>query len=332
MPLSIFPGMKANKQTETGSNLLNRRQALTTLGIAGTSAALTACATPQRTSASGSAFRYCLNMSTIRGQDLSVPEEIDVAGKAGYDAIEPWLGKLNDYVKSGGSLPDLRKQIEDYGMTVESAIGFASWAVNDAEKRKKGFDDAARDMDLLAKIGGKRIAAPPAGVPGNDPVEPDAAAERYRALLELGEETGVVPQIEMWGGHPSIGKVSTAIYIAIRAGHPQACFLGDVYHTYKGGSDFNGLRLLSAQALQVIHMNDYPADPPQDKIRDEHRVYPGDGIAPLNDIFGIFKSVGATPVLSLELFNRDYWKLDPLVTATTGLQKMKASVAAAATV
>ena len=300
------------------------------MGLTGASVAMAACVTSPRTRASASTYRYCLNMSTIRGQELSVKEEIDVAGKAGYDAIEPWLGKLNQYVNAGGSLSDLKKQIDDYGMTVESAIGFASWAVNDPEKRKKGVADATRDMELLAKIGGKRIAAPPAGVPGNDPVEPDAAAERYRALLEIGEQTGVVPQIEMWGGHSSIGKVSTAIYIAIRAGHPQACFLGDVYHTYKGGSDFDGFRLLSPQALQVIHMNDYPADPPQDKIRDEHRVFPGDGIAPLNKIFGIFKSVGATPVLSLELFNRDYWKMDPHVAARIGLEKMRAAVTAAA--
>ena len=324
-----FRAMQANHDSESRSPVVTRRQALSALSLTGASAAFLSCATAQKAPARKSSYRYCLNMSTIRGQELSVTEEIEVAGKAGYDAIEPWLGKLNQYVNEGGSLSDLRKQIADYGMTVESAIGFASWAVNDPAKRAKGFADATRDMELLAAIGGKRIAAPPAGVPGNDPVEPDAAAERYHDLLEIGDKIGVIPQIEMWGGHPSIGKVSTAIYIAIRAGHPKACFLGDVYHTYKGGSDFDGFRLLSPQALQVIHMNDYPADPPQDKIRDEHRVYPGDGIAPLNEIFGIFESVGAKPVLSLELFNREYWKMDPLQAAKIGLQKMQASVARA---
>ncbi len=306
-----------------------RRQALGTLGLVGAAATVASTAPARAATAPKSKFRYCLNMSTIRGQELSVPEEIDVAGKAGYDAIEPWLGKLNQYVESGGSLRDLRKQIEDYGMTVESAIGFASWVVNDPEKRKKGVADATRDMELLAKIGGKRIAAPPAGVPRGEPVEPQAAAERYRHLLEIGEKTGVVPQIEMWGGNESIGRVSTAIYIAVEAGHPDACFLGDVFHTYKGGSDFDSLRLLSAQALQVFHMNDYPADPPQNKIGDSHRVYPGDGIAPLNEIFQIFQSVGATPALSLELFNRDYWKMDALKAAKVGLEKMRRVVARA---
>ena len=308
---------------------MSRRDLLKTTGVA-TAGLLAASATtqakPNRKSGSDP-FRYCLNMSTIRGQELSVTEEVDVAGKAGYDAIEPWLGKLNDYKKNGGSLKDLRKRIEDHGLTVESAIGFARWIVDDDAQRAKGLEDARRDMGLLAQLGAKRIAAPPAGARGT--VDPMAAAKRYRALLEIGDEIGVVPQIEMWGGNPSIGRVSTAIYIAIEAGHPSACFLGDVYHTYKGGSDFAGLKMLGPQALQHFHWNDYPADPPLEKIGDQHRVFPGDGIAPIADIVKGFLQVGAMPVLSLELFNRDYWAMDALEAARIGLAKMKASVSPA---
>ncbi|MEO0416283.1 MAG: sugar phosphate isomerase/epimerase, partial [Verrucomicrobiota bacterium] len=49
-------------------------------------------------------FKFCLNMSTIRGQGLDAAQEIDVAGKAGYDSIEPWFGKIDEYVQNGGSL------------------------------------------------------------------------------------------------------------------------------------------------------------------------------------------------------------------------------------
>ena len=314
---------------ETPQNPMSRRDLLKTTSVA-TAGLLAGSATARAKSKRKKGtdpFRYCLNMSTIRGQDLSVTGEVDVAGKAGYDAIEPWLGKLNDYKKSGGSLKDLRRRIEDHGLTVESAIGFARWIVDDDAQRAKGLEDARRDMDLLAQLGARRIAAPPAGARGT--VDPMAAAERYRKLLEIGDEIGVVPQIEMWGGNPSIGRVSTAIYIAIEAGHPDACFLGDVYHTYKGGSDFEGLKMLGPQALQHFHWNDYPAEPPVDTIGDEHRVFPGDGIAPITDITRGFLQVGATPVLSLELFNREYWAMDALEAAKVGLKKMKASVAPA---
>ena len=306
---------------------MSRRDLLKTTGVA-TAGLLAGSATAQaKQKKGGDSFRYCLNMSTIRGQELSVTEEVDVAGKAGYDAIEPWLGKLNDYKNNGGSLKDLRKRIEDHGLTVESAIGFARWIVDDEAQRAKGLEDARRDMDLLAQLGAKRIAAPPAGARGT--VDPMAAAKRYRKLLEIGDEIGVVPQIEMWGGNPSIGRVSTAIYIALEAGHPSACFLGDVYHTYKGGSDFDALKMLGPQALQVFHWNDYPADPPLDKIGDGDRVFPGDGIAPITDIVNGFLQVGAAPALSLELFNRTYWAMDAIEAAKVGLSKMKASVAAA---
>ena len=277
-------------------------------------------------------FRYCLNMSTIGGNKrdaVGIVEQVEIAAKAGYQAIEPWMRSIQKYVDGGGSLKDLGKRIADHGMTIESAIGFANWVVDDDAKRAKGLEDMKRDMDRLAQMGAKRIAAPPAGAYRGKPVELDAAAERYRKVLELGDESGVVPQIEMWGGNPSIGTVEKAIYIAIRAGHPKACFLGDVFHTYRGKCDFNGLKMLGPQALQAFHMNDYPADPPQDEIRDSHRVYPGDGIAPMNDILRGFASVGAYPALSLELFNPEYWKMPALENAKLGLKKMKASIAKA---
>ena len=214
-------------------------------------------------------------------------------------------------------------------MTVESAIGFAAWVVNDDEKRAKGLEEAKRDMDTIAQLGGVRIAAPPAGVGKGEVVSLDDAADRYRALLELGDEMGVVPQIEMWGGHPTIGTVEKALYIAIRAGHPDACFLGDVYHTYKGGSSFDSILLMGPKALLNYHMNDYPADPPRDTIKDADRVFPGDGIAPITEILQSFKAIGAYPALSLEVFNKTYWEMPALECAKMGLEKMQAAVAKA---
>src|SRR5262249_13211095 len=53
------------------------------------------------------AFRLCLNTATIMGQNLSLAQEIEITAKAGYDAIEPWLSKLEKHAKDGGSLKDI---------------------------------------------------------------------------------------------------------------------------------------------------------------------------------------------------------------------------------
>lgn len=275
------------------------------------------------------AVRYCLNMSTIRGQKLSLPEQVDVAAKAGYDAIEPWMGELHQYVQGGGSAVDLKKRIADAGLTVESAIGFAEWIVDDDARRAAGLEQAKKDMDLIRSIGGTRIAAPPTGATQQTDLHLLKAADRYRALLELGDQLDITPQVEVWGFSKSLSRLGETALVAIEARHRRACILPDVYHLYKGGSEFSALRLLSGSAVQVFHMNDYPADPARDKIADKDRVYPGDGVAPLTQILRDLFSAGFRGVLSLELFNPEYWKQDALVVARTGLEKMKAAVAKA---
>ena len=270
-------------------------------------------------------FIYCFNTSTIRGQKLGLDQEVEIAAKAGYKCIEPWVDKIHDYAKRGGSLKDIRKRVEDLGLTVESAISFFQWIVDDDAERAKGLEQVRRDMDVLAQIGGKRIAAPPAGVTREPGLDLAKAAERYRTLLEIGDQLGIVPQLEIWGSSRNLHRLGQAMFVAVESGHPKACLLPDVYHIYKGGSDFNGLKLLSAQSIHVFHLNDYPAEPPRDKITDRDRVYPGDGIAPLTQILRDLHANGSGAVLSLELFNPTYWQQDALEVAKTGLSKMKAA-------
>ena len=278
-----------------------------------------------------SGFRYCLNTSTIRGQELGIEKEVDVAVDAGYDGIEPWIPTLRQFVEKGGKLSDLAKRISDGGLTVDSAIGFAQWIVDDETKRKAALEEAKRDMDMLREIGGTRIAAPPVGAHQGDSPKIDlfVAAERFRALQDLGDQTGVVPQLEVWGFSKNLSRLGEVMFVIGETGHPKACLLLDIYHIFKGGSAFTGLDLFSDNALQVFHVNDYPATPERAEMNDSHRVYPGDGIAPMSKILNAIGGHGREITLSLELFNRDYWKQDALEVAKTGLSKMKATVAAA---
>ena len=271
-------------------------------------------------------FGYCLNTSTLQGQKLDLVELVEMAAKAGYQAIEPWLSELDRYVKGGGSLKALGQRIRDRGLAVPSAIAFFEWIVDDDERRKKGLEEARRNMDMVQQIGGTRIAAPPAGAVKQADLNLIQAAERYRALLALGQQFGIVPEVEFWGPSRALSRLGEAALVALESGHPQACILADVYHLYKGGSHWEGLRLLSGTALHVIHCNDYPAQPARGTITDAHRVYPGDGVAPLKAILRTLRQIGFRGMLSLELFNRDYWKQDPLTVARTGLEKMRAAV------
>ncbi len=271
-------------------------------------------------------FSFCLNTSTIRKQNLGLMAEIELAAKAGYNGIEIWINTLENFVAKGGKLKDVRQKAQDLGIVIEDAIGFATWIVDDPNQRAKALEQTKREMGMLAEIGCKRIAAPPFGATNVPGIDLKLAAARYKKMLELGDESGVLPQLEMWGFSANLNLLGEALLVAAESGHPKAVVLTDVYHLFKGGSQTEGLRLLNGAAMEMFHVNDYPADISRDKINDSHRVYPGDGIAPLGQIFKILHQKNTPIVLSLELFNESYWKKDALEVAKTGLAKMKASV------
>lgn len=269
-------------------------------------------------------FTYCLNMATLRGHNLGFVGELETASKAGFRSVEIWMDSLNNFLAGGGTLKDAKLRLESLGLTVENAIGFAEWILDDEGRRQKGIGEMKREMDMLAKIGCKRIAAPPTGATETSELDLRKAAERYRLILELGDQTGVVPQLEMWGFSKNLSRVSEVLYVAIESGHASARVLLDIFHLYKGGSSIDTLSLVGKGAVEVLHLNDYSSKYTPAGITDADRIHPGDGIAPIKRILSILKSYDRPLIISEEVFNKAYYHQDALQVATTALEKMKA--------
>ena len=275
-----------------------------------------------------SPFSLCLNMSTIRGHKLGFVKELETASKAGFRSVEIWIDTLQDYLKTS-TVADARKRISDLGITIENLIGFSPWIIDDEAARAKGLDQMKREMTLLAEIGCKRTAAPPVGAqtPNSPSIDLRRAAERYRAILDISDQTGVVPQLELWGFSKNLNKLSEVMYVAIESGHPSARVLLDIYHLYKGGSSQASLPLVGKPATDVFHVNDYPANLPREAITDADRVFPGDGVAPIRETLSMIKRADKPIVLSLEVFNKNYYAQPAQDVANTAMAKMKAMVA-----
>ena len=306
--------------------MLNRRQALK---ISGASAAAylipfqNALAVESKQPRAN--FRLCLNISTLRGHKLGFIKELETASKAGFRSVEIWMDSLQQYLHSGGSTKEAKNRMDSLGVTAENAIGFAKWIVDDGAVRKQGIEQLRKEMEILAQIGCKRIAAPPTGatdIPGFDLRK---AAERYRVILDLGDQTGVVPQLEMWGFSKNLSRASEVMFVAMESGHPSARILLDIYHLYKGGSPTNTLHLIGKPAMELIHINDYPSIN-RETITDADRVHPGDGIAPIKQILKDIKKSDTPLILSEEVFNKNYYNQDPLEVAKTAMAKIKKAI------
>lgn len=271
-------------------------------------------------------FRFCLNTSTIRGQNPGLLNAIEIAAKAGYDGMELWINDINDYIKQGNSIQSLAKFIAAKGIVVENAISFTQWMVDDDDKRNAALIQLEEEMKLMAALGCKRIAAPPAGMDKAKPIDFEKAGARYRDILSLGRKYKVIPQLEFWGASGTLYNFSQALAVAAAANDSDARILPDIYHLFRGGSGFNSLQMVNGKVIEVIHINDYPATKAVSEQTDSDRIYPGDGAAPVKQVLSDLWAMGGTKVLSLELFNKTYWAQDALLVARTGLQKMKSLV------
>jgi 2-keto-myo-inositol isomerase len=298
---------------------MNRREALTSvLAVSGAGTLNTDFKQKKKEAA----FKYSLNMSTLRGHKLGFRKELEVAAKTGYKSVEIWINTLQEFLKTG-TTTDARKIVEDLGLKIEDAIGFAPWIVDDAATRGKALEQLKMEMDQLAQIGCPRVAAPPMGATTGATLELGRVAERYRTILELGDKTSVVPHLELWGFSKNLSRVGEILYVATEADHPSARVLMDVYHLHKGGSGMDSVKAVGKPLVEIFHINDYPKTPPRETITDADRIYAGDGIAPLKELLTSLKNPEKPVILSFEVFNKDYYAQDPLLVAKTGLEKMK---------
>ncbi|WP_332912261.1 sugar phosphate isomerase/epimerase family protein [Algoriphagus boritolerans] len=177
------------------------------------------------------------------------------------------------------------------------------------------------EMGILADLGCPRVAAPAIGTEA--PIDLLQAGEKYKRLLDLGRKTGVMPQLEFWGAFPSFYHLGQAMAVAAAANDQDAKILADVYHLFRGGSGFEGMKMLDGHAIDIFHMNDFPTEIPRTEQQDKDRVFPGDGGAPMQELADTLKSKGKPIILSLELFNPTYYTMDAEYVVKTGLEKMK---------
>ena len=125
---------------------------------------------------------------------------------------------------------------------------------------------------------------------------------------------------------PGAARLGQAAAIALDADHPKARIIPDVFHMHIGDSGFSGLRHLQGDFIAIFQFNDAPATPAKPDLKDEHRVFPGDGILPLEQCLRDLRDIGFERCVSLELYNPAYWKRDPLAVAEEGRRKTLAVI------
>ena len=264
-----------------------------------------------------SPWPICLDTATIR--PASLKDKVKIAAKAGYDAIEPWDGELQKFEAEGGNLKDLGKEIKDLGLFVPSVIGLWNSLPPTKEQFESSLKDTRNRMRMAADIGAEHVQtiANNAGENYNQ----KWMASRYREIIEIGINEYKIHPALVFVKYQPIKTMGQAMGIIMDANHPSAMMIPDTYHMHISEGGFEALKLVSGKAIAIFQFSDAPASPSISELGDSHRVYPGDGILPLEQILRDLKATGFRKCISLELYNPEYWKQDLQKVAETGLAK-----------
>src|SRR5205823_1018534 len=119
-------------------------------------------------------------------------EKIKIAGRAGYQAIEPWNDEISAYLEQGGSLDDLKSALADADLEVVSLIALHGWITGEGALHERALDECRRRMAQAVALSSPYIVASPP----QEVVDLNHASRRFAELLEIGAELGVLPSME----------------------------------------------------------------------------------------------------------------------------------------
>jgi 2-keto-myo-inositol isomerase len=258
-------------------------------------------------------MRLGFNGATTQTADLAT--DIRIAGQAGYDVIELRDNKLDQFLAQG-TLDDVRRMLREAGVE--------AWTINAISR--VGVDGVVGTERAVARCRelsryAQAIECPwVLVVPGPTEGRTDAQVmgdtlATLREMADAAAEFGISVAFEFMGfPWAAVRDVAGAWAVVQETNRPNLGIIVDTAHFYAGGSTLESIRQVDPKRLVVLHINDVE-DVPKPDITDGHRLYPGEGVIPLQDILSAVRATGWDGVLSVELFREEYWRQDPLAVA-----------------
>ena len=100
---------------------------------------------------------------------------------------------------------------------------------------------------------------------------------------------------------------------------PNVGLLLDAWHWHLAGATTQDIIHAGRDRIVHVHFDDAPNLPPE-KIRDNERLLPGEGVINLTGFLRALQTIGYTDALSVEIFGRGLNKMSPEQAAKLGLE------------
>jgi len=247
--------------------------------------------------------------------------DITITAQAGYKALELWAEKIDQYLVKN-SLADLKALFTDNRvspLTINSIefIAFRGSEFFQIERRLHELGKIAQAIGCPTVI----IVASP--LPDRRLSWGDVKKEYVRVLRSLSgnaREYSLRLAFEFLGfGWCSVRSPRAAAEILREADCDNVGLVLDAAHFYGGGGLLGEIERLDPERIYAFHLNDLE-DAPKEAITDAIRIFPGEGVIPLDEICARLKRIHFDGPVSIELFRPEYWDWEPLQVAVRARQ------------
>lgn len=251
------------------------------------------------------------NGATTMKADL--PTDISAASGAGFKALEIWAEKLDNYL-TDHRLDQLNALFGRYSLLPVS-INSLEFITFRSEKEYALIRSRCRELCTWARaLGCDKVVVVPSPTPEGGASVDEIRAESLKVLKELSaiaEPYNVNLAFEFLG-FPwcSVRTLKQCWEIVRETDRPNVGVVIDTCHFYAGGSSLRSIEEVPASKIFIFHINDVEVRSKK-TIEDSHRLLPGEGVIPLDDILVRLKRIGFDGLCSIELFRPQYWERDP---------------------
>jgi len=233
----------------------------------------------------------------------TLEKDLELCEKCGYGLIEIRLDKLKEYLKTH-TCQDLvtffkSSRIKPYAFNALEFITFRDTA---------GYQRIKDDLKFLCevgeKIGCKKIVVVPTFDVGSYTKTQikDESIKVLNDLADFADKFGVKLAYE-FVGYPncSVNTFGQTYEIVKAVNRDNVGMVLDCFHFHAMGSRIEDLKKADARKIFIFHIDD-AEDLPVGALRDDKRLWPGEGAVDLDSILKTLKEIGYQEMVSVELF------------------------------
>lgn len=249
----------------------------------------------------------CINQATVLTTDTT--KFLQAAKEHGFTHVELDIGKVEDHIAKYGKAA-LTRSLIDNAITVVSLNAIENYPILTEKEMIKSLHRCAEVIELSNSLDCNTVVVNPNEVGVNRSGMMPRFDEFMIRTARIAEERNVRVGFEYVSYDDRVVNSLSQSFNGLTKWNGGIGLVLDVFHMYRSGEKINEISPRDWRTLWIFHINDAPNIPiPQ--VRDSDRVMPLEGIINLPEYVSQLHAIGFDGPVSVELFNKNYWEIDP---------------------